>query len=63
MTRIALYQARSGVDPTANAAALEIAVRQAADGGAEMLFTPEMSGLLDSNRERADQNVRAEADD
>jgi len=63
MPRIALYQARSGIDPAANAAALVAAVDAAAIGGAAMLFTPEMSGLLDSNRERAAANVAAEEDD
>ena len=63
MPRVAVFQARSGIDPAANAAALAGAVREAADGGAAMLFTPEMSGLLDSNRERAGQAIRSEADD
>ena len=63
MARIAIYQARSGIDPVANATALVRAVDEAAAGGAEMLFTPEMSGLLDSNRERAGAAVKAEAAD
>ncbi len=63
MTRIAIYQARSGIDPDANAAALIEAVAKAAEGGAAMLFTPEMSGLLDSDRERATRSVRREAED
>lgn len=63
MPRIALYQAQSGIDPVTNAAALVAAVAAAAEGGAAMLFTPEMSGLLDSNRERASANVVAEEDD
>ena len=61
--RIALYQARTGIDPAANAADLVRAVEQAAVGGAAMLFTPEMSGLLDRDRERARPNLRAENDD
>jgi len=63
MPRIALYQARSGIEPAANAAALVAAVEEAAAGGAAMLFTPEMSGLLDSNRERARAKVVREEDD
>jgi deaminated glutathione amidase len=51
--RIALCQMTSGIDPARNAGTLVAAVHQAADGGADMLFTPEMSGLLDSNRERS----------
>ncbi len=61
--RIALYQAQSGIDPVANAARLVAAVREAAAGGAAMLFTPEMSGLLDRDRERARAAVRGEDDD
>ena len=53
MTRVALLQMTSGIDPAANAATLAAAVRAAGEGGAAMLFTPEMSGLLDRNRERA----------
>ena len=63
MTRIAIFQARSGIDPTQNAAALADAIDAAAAGGAEMLFTPEMSGLLDSDRQRAGAAVRSEEDD
>ncbi len=63
MTRIALFQARSGIDPSANAAALVNAIEEAAAGGAEILFTPEMSGLLDSDRQRAGEAVKAEEDD
>jgi predicted amidohydrolase len=63
MARIALFQSRTGIDPAANAAALVESVRKASEGGAEMLFTPEMSGLLESNRERAAGVVRQEQDD
>ena len=63
MARIAVYQARSGIDPAANSTALVDAVKEAVTGGAEMLFTPEMSGLLDSNRERASASVRLENED
>jgi len=61
--RIALYQARTGIDPAANARDLAEAVQEAADGGAAMLFTPEMSGLLDRDRERAAVHLRNEAGD
>ncbi|MFN3388658.1 MAG: carbon-nitrogen hydrolase family protein [Allosphingosinicella sp.] len=63
MTRIALYQARTGIDPRRNARDLVEAVKQAASGGAEMLFTPEMSGLLDRDRERAAPHLRSEERD
>ena len=61
--KIALYQARSGIDPVANAGALVEAVKDAAEGGAVMLFTPEMSGLLDRDRDRAAPKLRVEEED
>ena len=61
--RIALLQMTSGIDPAANAAVIVAAVAEAAAGGAAMLFTPEMSGLIDRDRERARASVRHEADD
>jgi predicted amidohydrolase len=61
--RIAVYQARTGIDPATNADDLCRAVREAAAGGAAMLFTPEMSGLLDRDRSRAAVHYRREEDD
>jgi len=61
--RIAIYQAQSGIDPAANAEGLVGAVRDAAAGGAAMLFTPEMSGMLDRDRQRALGKARDEGDD
>jgi predicted amidohydrolase len=63
MTRIALFQSTTGIDPSANARALEQAIAEAAEGGAEMLFTPEMSGLLDRDSERAGKSLRTEEED
>ena len=63
MTRIALFQSTAGIDPEANARALTDAVSEAASGAAEMLFTPEMSGLLDRDQQRARKNLRSEGDD
>ena len=63
MVKIAIFQMRSGIDPATNAAALVGAVEQAAAAGAAMLFTPEMSGLLDSDRVRAGAVVRSEGQD
>lgn len=63
MSRVALLQAQTGIDPARNAQALVEAVRQARAGGAEMLFTPEMSGLLDRDRSRAAANLRSEDED
>jgi predicted amidohydrolase len=63
MARIALFQARSGIDPAENSTNLVAAIEQAAAGGAAMLYTPEMSGLLDGNRERAGQSITSESED
>jgi len=63
MTRVALFQSRTGIDPGANARALVDAVEQAARGGAEMLFTPEMSGLLDRDAARAAKVLRPPEED
>ena len=63
VTRIALYQSCAGIDPQANAAGLTDAIRAARAGGAEMLFTPEMSGLLDRDSGRARPKIRVEEED
>jgi predicted amidohydrolase len=63
MTKIALFQSTTGIDPAASAEALVGAIGEAAKGGATTLFTPEMSGLLDRNSERASGNLRSEDDD
>ncbi|MEG8045469.1 carbon-nitrogen hydrolase family protein [Sphingomonas aerolata] len=63
MPRIALLQMTSGIDPAVNAATLVAAIRSAAGQGAVMLFTPEMSGLIDRDRARAAASIVAEADD
>ena len=61
--KIALYQARTGIDPEANGRNLVAAIGQAKAGGAVMLFTPEMSGLLDQDRQRAAIHLHFESDD
>lgn len=63
MTRIAVLQMTSGIDPAANAATLAQAVAEAVDGGAAMLFTPEMSGLIDRDRARAASHIVPEGED
>ena len=63
MARIALFQSCTGIDPAANAQALVEAIEQASAGGAEMLFTPEMSGLLDRDAKRAANSLRSEEED
>jgi predicted amidohydrolase len=61
--RVALFQMTSGIDPAANADALVSAISEAKAGGADMLFTPEMSGLVDGNRERSAAHIVRESDD
>lgn len=61
--RIAVVQMASGIDPAANADAVRAALLQAADEGAAIAFTPEMSGLLDRDRGRLLAHVGGEADD
>ena len=63
MTRIALFQMTAGIDRARNADAIAAAAREAAGEGAAMLFTPEMSGLLDRDRVRAAGLIAREDDD
>ena len=63
MVKVALDQARSGIDLSSNRRALVTAIESAAASGAAMLFTPEMSGLVDADRERARRSVAAEEND
>lgn len=63
MVRVALYQSCTGIDPQANAAALVHAIEEAGSAGAQMLFTPEMSGLLDRDSRRAAKNLCVEDED
>ncbi len=53
----------SGIDPAVNAQTIAAAVAEAKAGGAAMLFTPEMSGLLDRQRDRASAHIRREEED
>ncbi|WP_088183131.1 carbon-nitrogen hydrolase family protein [Sphingobium sp. Z007] len=61
--RAALFQMTSGIDPAANAAAVVDMVKRAKGEGADMLFTPEMAGYLDRDRQRAADTLRSEAED
>lgn len=63
MTRIALLQMTTGIDPANNLETIRGAARDAGKGGAAMLFTPEMSLLLDRNRGRSAANIHREEDD
>jgi predicted amidohydrolase len=61
--RAALLQANSGIDPLLGARTLVEAVERAAGEGADMLFTPEMSAVLDRDRARAAGTIVAEDQD
>ena len=63
MTRVAILQMTTGIEPAVNADTIANAVAEAAAGGASMLFTPEMSGLLDRNRKRAAEKIVQEDED
>ena len=62
MPRIALLQMTSGTDAAGNAKAIAQATVKAGEGGATMLFTPEMALLLDRDRERADRSILPEGE-
>lgn len=63
MARIAVLQMTSGINPDANARTIVSALEAAAQDGAAMIFTPEMSGLLDRDRKRAIGQVVPEDED
>ncbi len=61
--RVALAQMCSGIDPAANAKALRAHIGEAAARGADILFTPEMTGLVDRDRNRAAASIHTEQKD
>ena len=61
--RAAIFQMTSGIDPAANAAAIGDMAARAKGEGADMLFTPEMAGYVDRDRQRAAATLRSEVDD
>lgn len=58
----ALVQMTSGIDPAANLSTIDRALGEAAAHGAAMAFLPEMSLLLDRDRERSAKHLAREAD-
>jgi predicted amidohydrolase len=58
--KVALHQARTGIDPARNAARLVEVCKEASSGGAEVLFTPEMSGVLDRDGSRSARAITTE---
>ena len=63
MAKIGVLQMTSGIDPAVNAATLVEAVHDAGKAGASVLFTPEMSGLIDRDRSRGASSIVAEDSD
>ncbi len=63
MALAAVLQMCSGIEPAANAKVIVAALDQAAANGAAMLFTPEMAGLIDRDRQRAARSIVSEERD
>lgn len=61
--KIAVLQMTSGIDPAANRQVIVDAMAAAAAERAMMMFTPEVSGLVDRDRQRAAPNLFSEDDD
>lgn len=61
--RVGLLQTTSGIEPEANARSVADGLTALAADGAQIAFTPEMSGLLDRDRGRILASAREEADD
>jgi predicted amidohydrolase len=61
--RAAAVQMRTGLDVAANVAEAERLIRAAAAGGADYVLTPEMTTILDRDRERLLAAIRPEESD
>jgi predicted amidohydrolase len=61
--KLGIIQTTTGIDPAVEAEALSAAIAKLAGEGVDIIFTPEMSGLLDKDRKRAIGKIKAEADD
>lgn len=61
--RAAVLQMRSGLEPQANAEALEGLVREAVAEGASYLQSPEMTGMVHRDRAELMKRLRSEDDD
>jgi deaminated glutathione amidase len=63
MLKIGLVQTRTGLDADRNAADLAASADALAASGARIVFTPEMSGLLDRNAARLAETARNESEE
>jgi predicted amidohydrolase len=61
--KVALIQMRSGLEPEANLAAVLAGVDEAKRGGADYVQTPEMTNVLENNRERLFTKIFGEEQD
>ena len=61
--RIGVLQTTTGIDAVVNAQALVDGIARLAADGAQIVFTPEMSGVLDRDRARLTPGLRTEVDD
>ncbi|QXQ06859.1 carbon-nitrogen hydrolase family protein [Sphingosinicellaceae bacterium] len=61
--RIGILQTTTGIDASENARDLVAAITGLAGQGAQLVFTPEMSGVLDRDRKRLALSLTTEADD
>ena len=58
--RVAVHQMRSGIDPLDNAETMVKAIEEASLNDVTMYFAPEMSVMIDRDRQRSQSNVFAE---
>ena len=63
MLRVGVLQMNSGIDPAVNARAVSDGIATLAGDGAAIVFTPEMSGLLDRDRRRVITSATTEDSD
>jgi deaminated glutathione amidase len=59
--RIAVHQMCSGTAPLYNVEKMAVAIYQSSETGAKMYFAPEMSFMLDKDRNRAAENIVSES--
>lgn len=60
MTKIAVLQMNTGINPARNRTTILNAIERTAQSGAVMMFTPEMCSLLDRDRDRSAENIVVE---
>lgn len=59
--KIAVHQMTSGINPAANVTEMVRVIRESAESGASFYFAPEMSLLLDRDRNRAASSISIES--